>query len=144
VDAETGQCEALGATLEAGGVNAIVAHPHFPVVLCAHDGGSISTYDTRAGKALASFAAETAADGASALSLSHGASILASGSHAGAVRLWDLRAAKRELAHARPHAPKRGEGVHSLAFVLSGGAELLCSAGADGAIAFFSVREHPQ
>mmetsp|Transcript_4558 Transcript_4558/g.8565 ORF Transcript_4558/g.8565 Transcript_4558/m.8565 type:complete len:781 (+) Transcript_4558:232-2574(+) len=127
-------------------VNGIALHNTLPVVLAAGEDGLVHTYDLSGAtnRPLATLSAVDnnlrGTNGASAVALDPNSMQLATASHSGALRLWDLRATSIPSCSLQldVHVPKGDEGTHTLAYAPNGtgssGRPLLASGGADGAV----------
>ncbi|KAK3271150.1 hypothetical protein CYMTET_20486 [Cymbomonas tetramitiformis] len=131
-------------------VNGVALHPHLPVVLAACADGMVRTYDVMRARGAPLAVLSAAEGGAACVAIDPCGVQLATAGHSGHLRLWDLRSTSAPSCTTvyPAHAPKLGEGVHTLAYARVGGSDtsasnrpVLATGGADGAVRLVTMRK---
>eukprot|EP00741_Cyanophora_paradoxa_P010602 tig00020537_g10246.t1 len=116
-------------------INKIVSHGALRLAVTAHEDRRVGVFDLASGKCAAAFLAH--GDGVSTVALDPSGLYVASGSHDGSIRVWDLRQPGSMVQEFAAHRPKFDEAVLSLAFHPN--MNLMASGGADSIVRLYSA-----
>nr|KAJ3419722.1 Striatin-3 [Polyrhizophydium stewartii] len=112
-------------------VNAVLCHPSMELVISAHEDSTIRFYDIKSGKCVHKMAAHT--DAVTSIDISPSGLSVASSSHDGSLRWWDLSMKRMHQELPAAHGRKSNESVWAVRYhptddslMASGGADALC------------------
>ncbi|CAH8438872.1 unnamed protein product [Schistosoma turkestanicum] len=94
-------------------VNSVISHPHFSLIISAHDDRQIRFWDSLSGKCVHSLTAHL--DSVTTLSLDSKGTSLLSASHDCSIRIWDINT-KLCIQEITGHRKKFGEAINAVAF----------------------------